>query len=364
MRIKEVIAFLESIAPPELQEDYDNSGLLTGNSDKEITGVLISLDCTETIVEEAVAKKCNLIICHHPVIFKGLKSLTGKNYVERVVISAIKNDIAIYAIHTNLDNIQQGVNQKIMQKLGIINSDILAPKKNLLRKLVVYCPVKESENLKAALFRAGAGNIGNYSECSFETRGNGTFLPGEGAEPHVGEMYRRHNAEENKIEVIYPFFKENDVLNAMVNNHPYEEVAYDVYLLQNKWQEAGSGAIGELNEAMEESDFLNMVKSSFGLKIARLSPFLGKKVKKIAVCGGSGAFLIKTALAQKADVFVSSDIKYHDFFEADGKMVIMDIGHYESEQFTIELLGDLIMKNFTTFAVRLTELNTNPINYR
>jgi len=364
MKVKDITAFLESIAPAELQEEYDNSGLLTGNSENEVTGILVSLDCTEEIVQEAIDKNCNLIVNHHPVIFKGLKSITGKNYVERAVIKAIKNDISLYAIHTNLDNIQKGVNQKIMQKLGISNCRILAPKKNLLRKLVVFCPVEDSENLKSALFDAGAGNIGNYSECGFEVRGNGTFMPGEGAEPYVGDMYRRHTAEENRIEMIYPFYKENEVLAAMVKNHPYEEVAHDIYTLQNAWQETGSGAIGELKEAMSEDDFLNFIKSSFGLKMVRFTPFLGKKVKKIAVCGGSGAFLIKTALAQKADIFISSDIKYHDFFDAEGKMVIMDIGHYESEQFTIELLGDLLTKKFTTFAVRLTELNTNPINYR
>lgn len=364
MKVKDVVQFLESVAPVHLQEDYDNSGLLVGDMENELTGILVSLDCTEEIVQEAIDKKCNLIVSHHPIIFKGLKNLTGKNYVDRTVIKAIKNNISLYAIHTNLDNIQNGVNLKIMEKLGITTSEILSPKTQLLRKLVVFCPNEDVGKLKDALFNAGAGNIGNYSDCSFSIEGKGTFKPGEGANPHVGEMNSRHEAMENRVEVIYPFFKENEVLSAMRNNHPYEEVAHDIYTLQNQWQDVGSGAIGELKDPMNEEDFLIFVKSCFGLKMVRFTPFLGKKVKKIAVCGGSGSFLIKSALAQKADVFISSDIKYHEFFDAEGKMVIMDIGHYESEQFTIDLLGDLLKKKFTTFAVRLTELNTNPINYR
>lgn len=364
MKVKDVVAFLESKAPVALQEDYDNSGLLAGNLQHDVTGVLISLDCTEAVVEEAIRKKCNLIVSHHPVIFRGIKKLTGSNYVERTVMKAIRNDISLYAIHTNLDHVYDGVNLKMMEKLGIKNSRILLPKTGMLRKLAVFCPDEQSGKLKNALFAAGAGHIGNYSECGFEVSGTGSFKPGEGSSPFSGEQGKRHAAAEVKIEVIYPVYREGEILAAMKENHPYEEVAYDIYALQNQWQEVGSGRIGELNEAMEEADFIDLIKSCFGVKMARFSPFLSKKVKKIAVCGGSGGFLLKTAIAKKADVLVTSDIKYHEFFDPDGKILLVDTGHYESEQFTIELLGDWLTKKFTTFAVRLTELNTNPINYR
>jgi dinuclear metal center YbgI/SA1388 family protein len=363
MKISEVISYLESIAPPQFQESYDNSGLLTGDKNADISGILICLDSTEDVIREAIDKKCNLVIAHHPIIFGGLKKITGRNYVERVVIKAIKNDIAIFACHTNLDNIYEGVNRKICEKLGLENCRILLPKDNLLKKLVTFCPVQNAEEIRNALFQAGAGQIGAYDHCSFNTEGKGSFRASKAASPYVGQKGEDHVEAEIRIETLFPAHLESSVLQALLNAHPYEEVAFDVYALANKHPYTGSGMIAELKEPMDELSFLHHVKTSMRSGQIRYSPLLGKKVKKIAVCGGAGSFLLPQAIQSGADVFVTSDYKYHQFFDADGKIIIADIGHYESEQFTKDLFYELITKKFNTFAVRLSEVHTNPVNY-
>jgi len=363
MRIEDIINSLEKIAPLFLQEDYDNAGLLTGNFNWDCTGMIISLDVTEAVIDEAKEKKCNLIIAHHPIIFQGLKKITGKNYVERIIISAIKNDIAIYAIHTNLDNVKMGVNQRIAEVLNLQDVKLLQPKKSLLEKLVTFAPVDKAEQIRLALFNAGAGNLGKYSECSFNSEGTGTFKAGEGADPFVGEMGKRHEEKEVKIEVIFPVYLEQQLITALTKAHPYEEVAYDIFALGNYSTLAGSGVIGHLTDPLSETQLLQEIRSAFGLKSIRHSGFLGKQVKKIALCGGAGIFLLPAAISSQADVFITSDIKYHDFFDADGKILLADIGHYESEQFTIDLLFDILSKKFPNFAVLKTGVNTNPVNY-
>ena len=363
MDVKEIINYLETIAPPSLQEDYDNAGLITGSTYMRCTGALISLDCTEAIVKEAIEKNCNLIIAHHPIIFKGLKKLNGKNYVERTIINAIKNDIAIYAIHTNLDNVLHGVNGKIAAMLGLQNVQILAPKKDILKKLVVFSPQACAQKLTEALFAAGAGNIGNYSDCSFSMQGTGTFKPGEHSDPHTGQIGTRETLSELKIEVIYPAWLEQGILKAMKENHVYEEVAHDIYSLTNGYQETGSGIIGELKALLEERDLLAQLATVFNVKAIKHTPLLQKKCKKIAICGGAGSFLIPAAKAAGADIYITSDVKYHEFFDADNQIVIADIGHYESEQFTIDLLFDLLSNKFPNFAVQKTGVNTNPVQY-
>lgn len=363
MIVKDLLQFLQTIAPLSLQEEYDNAGLLTGNEETICTGALISLDCTEQIVQEAIDKNCNLIIAHHPIVFKGLKKINGNNYVERTIITAIKNDIAIYAIHTNLDNVLAGVNGKIADLLGLQNIQILSPKNNILQKLAVFVPKEYAEKLINALFAAGAGNIGNYSECSFSTSGTSTFTAGEGANPFVGKIGRRETGEEVKIEVIFPAWLQNDILKAMKANHPYEEVAHDIYNLNNKYQETGSGIIGTLAEPVDERELLMKLSIAFKLKVIKHTALLEKKCQKIAVCGGAGSFLISKAKTAGADVYITSDIKYHEFFDADGKMLLADIGHYESEQFTIDLLYDLLSNKFPNFALLKTGVNTNPVQY-
>ena len=363
MTVKEITQYLEEIAPLNYQESYDNAGLIVGSLDKEISKALISLDCTEEIVDEAIANQCDIIISHHPIVFKGLKKFNGNNYVERVIIKAIENKIAIYAIHTNLDSVLNGVNGKICEKIGLINCKILSPKTGLLKKLVFFVPLKNANEVRNAVFEAGAGSIGNYSECSFNTHGQGTFKASNQAQPFVGEINKLHEENEMRVEVIYPAPAEKKIMTALWSNHPYEEVAYDIYALENNHQQVGSGMIGELETEISGIDFLHQLKEKMDLSVIRHTKILNKKIKKIAVCGGSGSFLLPKAIQAKADIFITADFKYHEFFDADGKILIADIGHFESEQFTQELLLEIITKKFPNFAVRLTGNNTNPIKY-
>jgi len=363
MKIANIISFFESKAHPSLQEQYDNAGLITGNAGWECSGIICSLDVTEEVIQEAIEKKCNLIVAHHPIIFSGLKKINGKNYVEKTIIAAIKNDIAIYAIHTNLDNIIGGVSGKMAAMLGLKNSTALSTKENTLKKLSTFVPLDKAAQVRNALFAAGAGHIGNYSEASFNTEGTGTFKAGPGANPFVGEKGIQHQEKEIKIEVIFPYYLESGVLAALVAAHPYEEVAYDVVSLSNANQNIGSGVIGYLENPMEEKQFLEKLKEVFRVPVVRHTVLLGKPITKVALCGGAGSFLISKALAAGADVYITADIKYHEFFDANNRMLLADIGHYESEQFTINLLQEILEQKFPTFAVLKTAVKTNPVYY-
>lgn len=363
MKINEITQELEKFAPLSLQEDYDNSGLLIGDFDKDIQKALIALDVTEEILEEAIGGGYELIIAHHPLIFKGLKKINGKNFVERLVLKAIKNDIAIYAFHTNVDNILNGVNGVIAEKLGLTNVEILKSKRGFLKKLHTYCPVKMADEIREALFEAGAGEIGNYDNCSFNSVGEGSFRPNDMANPVIGLKNKLHFEKEVKIEVIFPDYLEGKILNSLFNAHPYEEIAYDIYSLENQKADIGSGAIGELIKEVSEIEFLEKLKSLLGIKTIKHSEFLNKSIKKVALCGGAGSFLISQAIAHKADLFITGDLKYHDYFEADNQILLADIGHYESEQFTKDLIYSILNKKFPTFALRISENKTNPIYY-
>ena len=364
MKLKSIIQELENKAALALQESYDNSGLIVGDLNAEIKAALICLDSTEDVINEAINKNCNLIIAHHPIVFSGLKSFTGKNYIERVVMKAIKNDIAIYASHTNLDNVHTGVNKKICDKIGLQNTKILDQKRNLLKKLVVFCPTENSAEVKEAIFAAGAGNIGNYDHCSFSLQGVGSFRGNEKSNPTIGEQNELEKVKEERMEFIYPAHLEAEVLEAMFSAHPYEEVAYDLYPISNAWQGAGSGMIGELKEPISCLDFLDRIKNIFSAECIRYTSFHKEKIKKVAVCGGSGSFLLKNAIRAGADIFITADFKYHQFFDADGKIIIADIGHYESEQFTSELIQEYFSEKIPNFATYLSEVKTNPINYK
>ena len=363
MKLHELTNHLESLAPLDYQEAYDNAGLLVGSPDKVVNQALLSLDCTEAVVDEAIELGCDVIVSHHPIVFKGLKRFNGSTYVERVVMKAIKHDIALYAIHTNLDNVKGGVNSKLAERLELFDTRILRPKDGLLRKLAVFVPLGHVEPVREALFSAGAGNIGRYDACSFNTKGYGTFRAGDGADPFVGQQGEHHREEEVRIEVVYPAVKERAVLRGLFEAHPYEEVAYDLYRLQNSYEGVGSGLVGRLEKPMEEGDFLRLLKEQLGSKVIRHTALRGTPVADVAVCGGAGSFLLGEAIRSGADVFVTADYKYHEFFDAEGKIVIADVGHFESEQFTQQLLLEIIQKKFPTFAVRLTGMDTNPINY-
>jgi dinuclear metal center YbgI/SA1388 family protein len=363
MRLYEIIETLENLAPPSLQEGYDNSGLLTSHSTGEIQKALLTLDVTEEVVDEAHREGCQMIIAHHPIIFSGLKSLSGKTHVERTVISAIKKDIAIYAIHTNLDNVKIGVNSEICLRLGIEKPTILRTKLNLLRKLTVYVPSESAESLREALYSVGAGEVGNYSDCSFSTTGEGTFRPNEAANPTIGVTNTREIVRETKVEVIFESWKTSKIKEAMFMAHPYEEVAYQMVETVNELQTVGSGLVGNLAKPIPPFEFLETLKTTFGAGSIRYTKPASDLISRVAVCGGSGSFLLSDAIKAGAEAFVSADFTYHKFFDAENRIMIADIGHFESEQFTPSLLRAYLHQKLPTFATRLSETNTNPVKY-
>jgi dinuclear metal center YbgI/SA1388 family protein len=363
MKIQDLIHYLETVAPPALQEDYDNAGLIVGDKSSDISGVLVCLDCIEAVVDEAILLGCNIIVAHHPIVFRGLKRFNGKNYVERTIIKAIKHDIAIYAIHTNLDNVHTGVNDVIANKIGLQHKRILSPKRQTLRKIVCYVPDSHTEAVCDAMHSAGGGQIGQYKDCSFRSEGMGTFTPSGSAQPYSGAIGTKSYEKETRIEMIFAIYDEAKMLSALHRAHPYEEIAYYIYNLENVNQEVGSGMIGSLAQPMSPVAFMQHLKSSMDLHVIKHTAWVKDVISTVAVCGGSGSFLTHQAIVSGADVYITADYKYHEFFDADDKMTIIDIGHYESEKYTIELLYSLIIKNFSTFATHYTKVNTNPIQY-
>lgn len=362
-KIKDIISAIEEFAPLAFQESYDNSGVQVGDVAQEAKSVLVCIDVTEVVVDEAVSKGCNLIVAHHPLVFKGVKSLTGKDYIEKCLIKAIKNDIVIYAAHTNLDNAWGGVSFKMAEKLGLKNVKVLAPVEGKLLKLVTFVPVSHIDAVRNALFAAGAGCIGNYDNCSYNSDGYGTFRAGEGANPFCGEQGEMHKEPEVRLETIFPSHIKGNVIRALVAAHPYEEPAFYIFALENEWSRVGSGVIGELGNAESEISILEKIKTVFEVSSVKYSPLLNKPVTRIAICGGSGSFLIPDALRAGAGMFLTGEIKYHDFFNHRNSILLADIGHYESEQYTNELICEIIRKKFPTFAVHFTECKTNQINY-
>ncbi len=363
MQLKEIIRSIEAIAPLPLQESYDNSGLLFGQPDTIINGALITLDVTEPIIDEAISLGYNLIIAHHPLIFKPLKKINGNNEVEKCLIKAIQNNIALYAAHTNLDNTVNGVNAILCQKLGIQNLAILSPIQGNLIKLVVFVPESYAEKVRTAMFAAGAGYIGKYDSCSFNVSGNGTFRALEGANPFVGKSGEIHKEAEIRIETILPAWLESGILSAVKQVHPYEEIAWDSYPLNNSMANAGSGMTGYFTKPVSESSLIQLLKEKLNTPSIRCSPFTGREINKLAVCGGSGNFLIQDAIRSGADAFVTGELKYHDYFLAEGRILLIEAGHYETEQFTKELLYQIVKEKFPTFALQISKISTNPVNY-
>ena len=363
MKIKEIISVLEEMAPLAYAEDFDNVGLLVGNQEQEATGVLVCHDALENVIEEAMTQHCNLVVCFHPILFSGLKKITGKNYVERVLIKAIKNDIAIYAVHTALDNHQEGVNKIFCKALELTKTKILIPKTHFIRKLVTYTIPENAEDVRNALFDAGAGNIGNYENCSFNSKGIGTYMGNEYSNPQIGERFEFVQGDEIKIEVTFEKHLQHKILKALFSHHAYEEVAYEIYELQNDHQNLGLGMIGELEKPMSETDFLHFVKEKMQADGIRHSELLNKTIQKVAVLGGSGSYAIKNAIAAGADAFLTADLKYHQFYEAENKLLLADIGHFESERYTKNYIVDYLRKKILNFAIILSEENTNPVKY-
>ena len=363
MRIKEITNYIEELAPLSYAEDFDNVGLLIGSYNSEVKGVLVTLDTLEETVDEAITKNCNLIISFHPIIFDGLKKINGNSYVERVAIKAIKNDIAIYATHTALDNSRKGVSAKMCEIIGLVNTKILIPKKGIIKKLTTYVPTKDADSLRSSLFEVGAGDIGNYDQCSFNTSGESTFKGNQNSNPILGEKGKLHKEKETQISLIFESKNETRILNKLFEIHPYDEVSYELLTTQNEHQDIGIGMIGELSQEMNEKDFLLYLKKTMKTDLIRYSEFINRKIKKVAVLGGSGSFAILNAKRAGADAYISADFKYHDFFKAEREILLADIGHYESEQFTKTLLVDYLTKKFSNFAIVLSQKSTNPIYY-
>lgn len=363
MKVREILESLEHFAPLPLQDSFDNAGLQVGVTEVEATGTLLCLDVTEAVVDEAISLGFNLIISHHPLIFKSCKSITGKDYIGRCIFKAIKNDIVIYSAHTNLDNVVKGVNAKMAEKIGLKNIRILSARNDALLKLVVYVPSEYVGSVREALFAAGCGCIGQYDSCSYSCEGKGTFRPLEGTRPFCGVIGKLHTASEVRVETILPAHCKADVLQVLLDNHPYEEPAFDFYPVRNDWSQVGAGVVGELEKPMECRDFLWKVKQTFGVECIRHNGFNDRKIATVALCGGAGAFLIPQALHGKADAFVTGEIKYHEYFGYENDILLVQAGHYESERYTIELFSEVLGKSFPGLRIRQTECNTNPIKY-
>lgn len=363
LKIKDILAAIEQYAPLPLQDDFDNAGLQVGDTSQPATGALLTLDVTEAVIDEALAEGCNLIIAHHPLAFRAFKSLTGSTYIERCMMKACKYDLVVYAAHTNLDNAVGGVNYRLAELIGLENVRILSPAKDMLMQLVTFVPEACAEMMRTTLFNAGAGHIGGYDACSFNLAGEGTFRAGEGARPFAGRIGELHTEREVRIETILPRYRQAAVTRALLSVHPYEEPVFDFYPLANSWTQAGAGIVGELPESEDERDFLLRMKTLFQVDCIRHSEFTGRPIREVAVCGGSGAFLAKEAIAYGADVFLTGEAKYNDFYDVDGRILLATIGHYESEICTKHIFYDIISKKFPTFAVHFSNVNSNPVKY-
>lgn len=362
-RIADIINFLETIAPLHLQEEYDNSGLVCGNTANDCHGAIVALDLTEEVINEAIEKKYNLVVVHHPPLFKGLKKLIEEDRVTKMLLRCIRHEIAVFAIHTNLDNVIWGVNGEIAARMGLENIQALSPLPGTHRQLNTYVPTAYAERVKNAIFEAGGGAIGLYNECSFSSLGEGSFNPLEGANPFVGTKGTRQREEEQKLEFIFPVHLESQIIGALNTAHPYETVAYNIVPIENSFRELGAGAIGTLPEPATEKEILEKLKAVFKTGVIRHSPLCGKRIQRVALCGGSGKSMVTSALRQKADLYFTADLGYHDFFLPEKKMLLADIGHFESEQYTSDLLERVIKEKFPTFAVQKTGSYTNPVNY-
>jgi dinuclear metal center YbgI/SA1388 family protein len=363
MQLWEIIAVFEELAPLAYQESYDNAGLITGNPQDEIKSVLLTLEVSEEVLEEAIANKINLIVSHHPVIFLPLKSITGKTPTERVILKAIRHNIALFCAHTNLDNVYSGVNLKLAGKLGIRNPRVLAPASGELRKLVTFVPVEHADKVRSALFNAGAGHIGNYDQCSFNLEGMGSFRGSDVTNPFVGEQGKLHFEKEVRIETIFPKAIQSSVISSLFAAHPYEEVAYDIYTLDNEYEKLGAGMLGEMDVSMEAPEFIRWVKKQLGSPFIRYSGKINRQIKTVACCGGSGSYLMQKAIAARADTFITGDIKYHQFMDAADSILLIDAGHFETEQYTKEIFYEALTKKFPNFAIRFSKVITNPIKY-
>lgn len=363
MRAGEIVDIIESFAPSGIQEEWDNSGMITGDPETEVNAALICLDITEKVMDEAMELGCNMIISHHPLVFSGLKKFSGTDPVSRMVRRAIRDKLVIFSAHTNLDQVPGGISGAMADRIGLKEKKILVPRQGDLVKLTTFIPEGHFSIVSESVFQAGAGHIGNYDSCGFSVSGSGSFRAGQGADPYAGKVGELHHEAEKRFETIFPKHLGKRVISALIKAHPYEEVAYDLYPVKNVNTALGLGIVGVLDRGIAGRDFLQLIKERFATGCIRHSELPEKPVKKVAVMGGSGIDYLPHALNSGADAFITADIKYHHFFNADGNILLMDIGHYESEQLAREVLNDLILKKITNFAVHLSKTSTNPIKY-
>lgn len=363
MKVREICAYLDTEIPVSFQESYDNSGLQIGDPEQEAGSALLALDVTEEVADEAIRNKCGIIFTHHPLVFNPLKKITGRNSSERVIIKCLKNNIAVYSAHTSLDITHSWVSRRMAENLGLEQIKVMVPLEKKLLKLVTFIPESHLDKVRDAIFNAGAGSTGNYDRCGFVAEGTGSFRGNEDSDPFVGEKGKMNFEKEVRFETVLFSHNRDRVVKALIDAHPYEEVAYDLYPLENRNIDSGLGCTGTLKDEMTEHEFIELVSRVFGSKGVRYSKLSGKPVRKVALCGGAGSSLLNDAVASGAAVFITADVKYHSFFDAEGRILLIDAGHYETEKFAVDILKELIIKKFPKFALRFSEINTNPINY-
>ncbi len=346
MRCSEIITYFEEWAPKEISWQRDNVGLQVGSFEREVKNILISLDFTDRVLDDAIKKRCNLIITHHPFLFNPLRKIdTSKDRKSILLEKLIKNDITLYSAHTNLDFTKEGVSFQLARKLKLKNISFLVNLKSNQYKIIVFVPADAVDKVAQAIFNAGGGIIGQYSHCSFRTPGVGTFFGSEKTNLAVGKKISFEKIDEVKLEVLVNSWKQHKVISAMIKSHPYEEVAYDVIPVENSNVNYGSGAVGELENPISPGDFLNHVVRNLKIKNFRYTKGKNSKIRRVAVCGGSGSDLIRDAVNQNADAFITADLKYHTFQDYEGKIMLVDAGHYETEIHSL----DEVKRRLTNF---------------
>ncbi|MGM0602343.1 MAG: Nif3-like dinuclear metal center hexameric protein [Bacillota bacterium] len=370
-KAQEIISLMGEIAPVKLAEEWDNVGLQIGDLSNEVNKVLLALDLNTEVIDEAVDNNCNMIITHHPVIFNGINSVSSESAVGDMIIRLIKNDIIVFSAHTNLDIVEEGLNDFICRKLGIEDFQPLdVTQIGNYYKFVVFVPENHIENIKSAVFKNGGGKLGNYSHSGFVSKGKGSFKPLKGSEPYIGSTEKIEEVDEIRLETIVAEDKLDKVLKAVLKAHPYEEAAYDIYEIKRTSNVDGIGRIGYLTDTMLLGDYINTVKEKLNLPYLKFVGKKDKKIKKVAVCNGSGADFIKKAGYKGADLYLTGDIKYHEAQHAEElDLALIDIGHYESEIWVKELLYDKLTslaekRNKKDVEFIISAVNTNPWNYR
>ncbi|MBI4536287.1 MAG: Nif3-like dinuclear metal center hexameric protein [Ignavibacteriae bacterium] len=367
MTVREIQDVIEHWAPREIAWGQDNVGLQIGNPASRLLGILIALDVTEKIITEARRHRANLIISHHPLLFKAPRSITPRNQVGRCIDALVKSGIALYSAHTNLDFAHGGTSWAIAEALGLTAVDFLYKPYKVQRKIVTFVPTDHVDRVAVAMAEAGAGRIGNYDNCSFRMLGTGTFKANERANPVVGSKNVLEKVAETRLEMVVDQWLVPGVLKALKQAHPYEEVAHDVYPTENESDAFGMGIIGMLVRPMTLKSLLALIKKKLGARALRCTGSLNHKVSRIAACGGSGSELLDEAVRARADAFITADVKYHTFHDANGRIALIDAGHYETEHLVVQTMAKKLAQEMRRMRIHVpvfaSRTSTNPIVY-